>query len=284
MADTARNNAAAFQEDAVPVYQTPPVPSGEQLLLELDGYDGPLDMLLGLARDQKVDLTQISILELANQYLDFVEKAKSLRLELAADYLVMAAWLAYLKSRLLIPQEDVTDDEPTGAEMAEALAFQLRRLEAMRDRGEQLLMRPQLGTHVFARGAPDGLSMISKSVHEAEMYDLLMAYGDIQARQEASTYTVEPFKLMSIEQALERIEVMLGRIPGDWMQLTQFLPGGRDVDPVVKKSAIASTFGASLEMAKRGLIDIRQDGVYAPIYIRKTRTDKASAVYNEKNE
>lgn len=268
-----QNKTVVFEEDAIPVYQQQPEPEGEQLMLALDGYDGPLDMLLGLARDQKVDLTQISILELANQYLDFVEQAKALRLELAADYLVMAAWLAYLKSRLLIPQDEVEDDEPTGAEMAEALAFQLRRLEAMRDRGEQLLMRPQLGTHIFARGAPGGLSVRTKSVHDAELYDLLTAYGDIQRRQEYSTYKVEPYKLLTIEQALERIEAMLGRIPGEWMDLTGFLPGGRDVDPVVRKSAMASTFGASLEMAKRGIIEINQEGLFSPIYIRKSRND-----------
>lgn len=281
MSESTGKKTVEFEEDAVPVYQQQAVAEGEHLMLELDGYDGPLDMLLGLARDQKVDLAQISILDLANQYLNFVEKAKELRLELAADYLVMAAWLAYLKSRLLLPQEEVEDDEPTGAEMAEALAFQLRRLEAMRDRGEQLLMRPQLGTHVFARGAPDGLAIRSKSVHEADIYDLLSAYGDIQRRQEYSTYTVEPFKLLSMEQALERIEAMLGRIPGDWMDITGFLPQDRDADPVVRKSAIASTFGASLEMAKRGQIDISQEGLYAPIYIRKSRNDNAQTEYTE---
>lgn len=263
-----------FEEDAVPVYQqnTSENITGEQLVLDLDGYDGPIDMLLGLARDQKVDLTQISILALADQYLQFIETAKDLRIELAADYLVMAAWLAYLKSRLLIPQEEVVDDEPTGAEMAEALAFQLRRLEGMRNVAEKLFDRPRLGMDRFARGAPEGaVKIASKSIYEAEIYDILSAYGDIQRRQEFATYTPAEFALMSVEQALERVEAMLGRIPGDWMSLDQFLPGMRNLDRIGRRSAIASTFGASLEMAKRGMIDIQQGDLFSPIYIRKSR-------------
>ncbi len=274
MSDQAQNDKDDFQEDENPVYAQSHIPEGERLLLDIDGYDGPLDMLLNLARDQKVDLTQISILDLANQYLDFIETAKKLRLELAADYLVMAAWLAYLKSRLLIPQEEEDIDEPTGAEMAEALAFQLRRLESMRDAGESLMMRSQLGVHFFGRGNPAGLKVRTKAVHEAELYDLLSAYGDIQRRQEHSTYKVQPFELMSIEQALERLGAMLGRIPGDWMDISQFLPGGLDKSPIVRRSAIASTFGASLEMAKRGLIEIRQDNLFAPIYLRGKRQEQ----------
>jgi segregation and condensation protein A len=269
--DTAAQNPD-FEEDAEPVYKTD-VKTGEQLVLDLDGYDGPIDMLLGLARDQKVDLTQISILALANQYLDFIETAKDLRIELAADYLVMAAWLAYLKSRLLVPQEEVIDDEPTGAEMAEALAFQLRRLESMRNAADMLFERPQLGIDMFVRGAPERMRVNSTSIFEVDLYEILSAYGDIQRRQEYSTYKVEPFQLMSVEQALERIEAMLGRIPGDWMDISQFLPGMKGKDSVVKRSAIASTFGASLEMAKRGMIEIRQEGNYAPIYIRKKRSE-----------
>lgn len=269
MSEAVSKSSVEFEEDIDPVYQARR--PEEQLLLDIDGYDGPLDMLLNLARDQKVDLTQISILDLANQYLDFIDTAKKLRLELAADYLVMAAWLAYLKSRLLIPQEEENVDEPSGAEMAEALAFQLRRLESMRDAGETLMTRAQLGVHFFGRGNPAGLKIKTKAVHEAELYDLLAAYGDIQRRQEHSTYTVKPFELMSVEQALERIQAMLGRIPGDWMDITQFMPKQMHKDPVVRRSAIASTFGASLEMAKRGMIEIRQETLYAPIYVRMKR-------------
>lgn len=274
MGQDVAKHIVAFEEDAAPVYGQSAIPAEDRLLLDIDGYDGPLDMLLNLARDQKVDLTQISILALANQYLDFIESAKQLRLELAADYLVMAAWLAYLKSRLLIPQDEVESDEPTGAEMAEALAFQLRRLEAMRDAGEKLMMRPQLGSHIFARGLAGELKMRTRSVHEAELYDLLTAYGDIQRRQEQSTYRVKPFELMSIEQALERIQAMLGRIPGDWMDLTGFLPGKTAQTKTVRRSVIASTIGASLEMAKQGLIEIRQEGLYAPVYIRMRRNEE----------
>ncbi len=274
MSDQSSAKSVEFEEDLEPVYAQSAIPVEDQLLLDIDGYDGPLDMLLNLARDQKVDLTQISILALANQYLDFIETAKKLRLELAADYLVMAAWLAYLKSRLLIPQEEENIDEPTGAEMAEALAFQLRRLESMRDAGEALMARPQLNVHFFGRGNPAGLKIRTKAVHEAELYDLLAAYGDIQRRQEHSTYTVKPFELMSVEQALERIQAMLGRIPGDWMDISQFLPGMQDKEPVVRRSMIASTFGASLEMAKQGMIEIRQETLYAPIYVRLKRNKR----------
>jgi len=264
---------SVFEEDT-PVSQRD---EHDQLVLQLDGFDGPIDLLLDLSRDQKVDLVKISILDLANQYLDFVEKATELRLELAADYLVMAAWLAYLKSRMLVPEQEGDEDEPTGAELAEALAFQLRRLEALRNVADLLMSQKILGLDVFARGAPEGLKTISKSIHEANMFDLLSAYGQIQRRLEFSTYTVEAFDLLCIEEALERIEAILGKIPGEWMTIESFLPKSLSKkEKIVARSAIAATFGASLEMAKRGHIEIRQENIYGQIYIKKRRDGEKS--------
>ena len=244
----------------------------EQLLLYLGSFDGPIDMLLSLARDQKVDLTKISILALATQYLDFVEKARELRLELAADYLVMAAWLAYLKSRLLIPQEEKKQAEPSAQELADALQFQLRRLEAMRKVANDLFRLPRLGYNVFGRGEPEGLRVTYVPKYEMTLYDLLKSYGDIQQRQQNSVYKLNPVKLFTLEEAIDRITGMFGKISQDWVSLFMFLPqlqSERPEDRIVRRSAVASTFGGALEMAKRGLIQIQQDKNYAPIYIRK---------------
>ncbi|MDI1227057.1 MAG: ScpA family protein [bacterium] len=240
----------------------------EQLLLYLGGFDGPIDMLLTLARDQKVDLAKISILALANQYLEFVQKAQSLRLELAADYLVMAAWLAYLKSRLLIPVEEQKQAEPTAQEIADALQFQLRRLEAMRETAGKLFRLPRLGYNIFARGEPDGLPTQYISKYDMTYYDLLKAYGDVKQRQQNSVYKLNPVKLFTLEEAIARMENMMGKIPQEWVSLFMFLPGGLK-DRIVKRSAIASTFGGALEMCKRGMIQMQQEKNYAPIYIRK---------------
>jgi segregation and condensation protein A len=197
-----------------------------------------------------------------------------LRLELAADYLVMAAWLAYLKSRLLIPQDE-TAEEPSGEQMAEALAFQLRRLEAMRNAAEKLMARPQLGYDFFARGHADGVEIVTNHIWDAGFYDLLSAYADIRQRSDSSIYEIRAFKLLSIDDALARMTKMLGSIPDDWLSLRALLPAGlREEEPLVKRSAVASTFGASLEMAKRGMIEIRQDETYAPIYLRRKVTEE----------
>lgn len=241
---------------------------GEQLMLYLGDFDGPIDMLLTLARDQKVDLAKISILALANQYIDFIEKARALRLELAADYLVMAAWLAYLKSRLLIPQEEKKQAEPSAQDLAEALQFQLRRLEAMRKAANDLFHLPRLGYNVFARGEPEGLKTEYVPRYEMTFYDLLRAYGDIKQRQQNAVYKLNPVKLFSLEEAIERMEHMLGKIPQEWVSLFMFLPGGVK-ETIVKRSAVASTFGGALEMAKRGLLKIHQEKNYGPIYIRR---------------
>lgn len=240
----------------------------EQLMLYLGDFDGPIDMLLSLARDQKVDLAKISILALANQYIDFIEKARALRLELAADYLVMAAWLAYLKSRMLIPQEEKKQAEPTAQDLADALQFQLRRLEAMRKVANDLFLLPRLGYNVFSRGEPEGLKTDYVPRYEMTFYDLLKAYGDIKQRQQNAVYKLNPVKLFSLEEAIERMGNMLGKIPQEWVSLFMFLPGGV-TEKIVKRSAVASTFGGALEMAKRGLLKIHQEKNYGPIFIRR---------------
>lgn len=252
----------------------------EQLLLYLGDFDGPIDMLLALARDQKVDLTKISILALATQYLDFIDKARALRLEVAADYLVMAAWLAYLKSRLLIPQEETKQAEPSAQDLADALQFQLRRLEAMRKVANDLFNLPRLGFNVFGRGEPEGLKTEYIAKYDMTFYDLLKAYGDIKQRQSNSVYKLNPVKLFSVEEAIDRVTNMLGGIPKEWVSLFMFLPGGLN-DRIVKRSAVASTFGGALEMAKRGLIQIQQDKNYGPIYIRQPSEDRDAPVAAE---
>lgn len=248
----------------------------EKLQVYLGGFDGPIDLLLGLARDQKVDLAKISILALANQYLEFIDKARGLRLELAADYLVMAAWLAYLKSRLLIPKEEGKQVENSAQELADALQFQLRRLEAMRKVANDLFHLPRLGFNVFSRGEPEGLKTDYIAKYDMGIYDLLKAYGDIQQRQKNSVYKLNPVRLFSLEEAIERMESMLGKIPEEWVSLFMFLPGGLN-EKIVKRSAVASTFGGALEMAKRGLIQIQQEKNYGTIYIRRPGDKPAEA-------
>ncbi|HYE51160.1 MAG TPA: ScpA family protein [Azospirillaceae bacterium] len=238
-----------------------------QLLLDIDGYEGPIDLLLTLARDQKVDLTRVSILQLAEQYLEFVEKARALRLELAADYLVMAAWLAYLKSRLLLPEPET--EEPSGEELAAALAFQLQRLEAMQGVAARLMARPQLGRDFFPRGAPEDLPILEKRVLDVTLYDLLKAYGDHKRRQQRTDpFHIRPTELFSIEEAVRRVEEMLGRLP-DWTRLSSFLPAGWRGNGIRGRSALAATFVATLELAKSGQIEIRQEGAFQPIYLRR---------------
>jgi segregation and condensation protein A len=242
-----------------------PEPSAAELVVDLEGYEGPIDMLLTLAREQKVDLTRISILQLADQYLAFIAAARRLRLELAADYLVMAAWLAYLKSRLLLPDPQ-PPDEPSGAELAAALTHQLQRLEAMQQTGARLMARPQLGRDVFARGAPEGLPRVLRPVWEVTLYDLLKAYGEQRQRKEASVLHIEATELYSMDDALHRLERLVGRVP-EWRTLMSFLPRGLR-DGVVGRSAVAATFAASLELVRAGKLELRQDSTFGPIYLR----------------
>jgi segregation and condensation protein A len=241
---------------------------GERLLLDLDGFEGPLDVLLSLAREQKVDLAKISILRLADQYLVFVQRVRQKHLDLAAEYLVMAAWLAYLKSRLLLPEpEPVEEGMPSAAEMAEVLAFRLRRLEAMQKAGTSLMTRAHLGRDFFGRGAPDDVPVVTHSIFDVQLFDLLKAYADHIVRTSVRTLTIEAPDLYSVEDALRRLENLLGRMP-DWSVLSSYLPQ-IEGDPLKMKSAVASTFIAALELAKQGRLQLRQDGgAYSPIYVK----------------
>ncbi len=245
----------------------------DALLLNIDGYEGPISVLLELARNQKVDLTKISILQLVRQYLSFIERAKQRNLELAAEYLVMAAWLAYLKSRLLLPREE-NEEEASAQDMAEALQFQLRRLEAMQKAADKMMERPQLGQSVFARGAPEGLAVRMQVKWDVSLYDILKAYGDINRRQNESHYDLPEFKLMSTDDALARMTRMLGQLPrkgmkSAWATLESFIPEGIK-ERLFGRSALASILTASLEMAKQGKLEIRQDGLFRPVYMRAT--------------
>ena len=239
--------------------------SPEQLLLELDGYEGPIDLLLALAREQKVDLGRISILSLADQYLAFISRQRTLRLEVAADYLVMAAWLAYLKSRLLLPQPP-EDDEPNAAELAAALEHRLELLEAMQNAGRRLMARPRLGHDVFLRGAPEGLTVVAIPVYELSLYELLRAYGDSRRSRTRAVLSIEPSIFFSMDDALKRLARFLGHVP-DWRELTSFLPEEACSD-LLRRSALAATLAATLELARSGRIELRQDRAFAPIYLR----------------
>ncbi len=262
--------AHAFQEDPVPV------PVEDRLLLQLDAFEGPIDVLLALAREQKVDLTKIRILPLVDQYLAFIQRARHLRLELAADYLVMAAWLAFLKSRLLLPDPQ-PDDEPSATELAEHLAFQLQRLEAMQRAGVQLLAGTRLDHDVFARGVVEDLETpVGPVLYEATLYDLLKAYGSLRSRTAAPPpLTIAATRLYAVEDALERLRQRFGNCP-DWTDLEQFLPHGI-ADAMVSRSAVASHFAACLELARDGLIDLRQARHFAAIQIRSRQGGGESA-------
>jgi segregation and condensation protein A len=244
---------------------TADAPSGA-LLVDVDGFEGPLDLLLQLARTQKVDLRRISILALARQYLDFVEHARSTRIELAADYLVMAAWLAYLKSRLLLPLEP-EGDGPTAEEMAARLAMQLRRLEAMREAAEKLMARDLLGRDRFARGAPE-MQVVNRDTRwDASLLDLMRAYARLRTRDEFRPYAMDRDGVMTLEEALERLRPLIGETPA-WMDLTAFLPDGW-ATPARRRAATAATFAAALELARHGHAELRQDGPFAPIRLRR---------------
>ena len=242
-----------------------PTADKDAFKLNLEGYEGPIDVLLQLARDQKVDLVQVSILELANQYLDFVQRAKSLRLELRADYLVMAAWLAYLKSRLLLPPPH-DEEEPSGAEMAAALRYQLQRLQGMRDAGQGLFRRPRLGIDFFPRGEGEDVEIVKTSRYEVTLYDLLKAYARNKVRVEAKSLRIQPMELYSVDEAIKRLREMLGAFPG-WTSLSTFLPDGLG-EGLMMRSALATTFSASLEMCREGKLKIRQDGTFGPIFLK----------------
>ena len=239
----------------------------EALIVDVDGFEGPLDLLLTLSRTQKVDLRRISVLQLAEQYLVFVDRAKKLRIELAADYLVMAAWLAFLKSRLLLPP-DPTEDGPSGEELAAHLAFQLERLQAMRESAARLMARDQKGRDFFVRGIPEDVRRSRKIQYSATLLDLMQAYARIRTRDEFRPYAFDRHHVFTMEQALERMRGLIG-YAGDWTDLQSYLPDGWGADPARRRSATASTFAASLELAKQGQIELRQAETFAPIAIRR---------------
>ena len=241
--------------------------AAEALIIDVDGFEGPLDLLLTLSRTQKVDLRKISVLELAHQYLAFVEKAKALRLELAADYLVMAAWLAFLKSRLLLPP-DQSEEGPSGEELAAHLAFQLERLQAMRDSAARLMGRDQLGRDFFARGQIEVVERVKKVTYTATLLDLMQGYARLRTRDDFRPFVMDRDSVFTMEQALERMRELIG-YTGEWTDIVSCLPDGWANDPVKRRSATAATFAASLELVKEGHLEIRQSESFAPIELRK---------------
>lgn len=241
-------------------------PSEPSLVVDVDGFEGPLDLLLALARSQKVDLAKISILALADQYLSFIQEARRMRLELAADYLVMAAWLAYLKSRLLLPDIKDDEDELSGEELAASLAFRLRRLEAMRDAAARLMARPRLGQDVFARGDPEQVITIRHSSYAANLYDLLTAYASQRQRNSVTAVQVRKRTVWSLQEAKDLLARMLGQMV-DWTPIESFLAEYFST-PEQRATVIASSFTASLEMVREGVLELRQNGAFTPIYIR----------------
>jgi segregation and condensation protein A len=245
----------------------------DALVVSLDGFEGPLDVLLALARTQKVDLAKISVLALADQYLQFIAHAHKLRLELAADYLVMAAWLAYLKSRLLLPREAAAD-QPTGEELAARLAFRLKRLEAMRNAAAGLMTRKRLGRDIFARGMPEGMRTIRVRQYTAVIFDLLKAYAEQRRRTTKRVHVVPRRTVWSIKDARQRLEALIGEWTGEWMALSKYLEQYLG-SPDIARTAVASSFGATLEMAREGLVEISQAEPFAPIYVRR-REDGAA--------
>ena len=243
--------------------QPQPAPPAEQLTLELDGWEGPLDLLLTLARGQKVDLAKISILALVDQYLAFIADAKKLKLEIAADYLVMAAWLAYLKSCLLLPKDAQADPSPE--ELALRLQLRLQRLNAMREAGARLLARDRIGRDVFLRGAPEGLRVIRKAAWQVDLYDLIATYGLVRARAEPAIHVINRRPVMTLEEALLRVERMVGAAL-EWAALESFLPETQD--PAFRRSALASSFVATLELARQGKLQLDQQDAFTPLYVR----------------
>ena len=258
---TMTDNKALFIREDLTAGQPKQLP----LFLDLDGFEGPIDLLLQLARDQKVDLTTLAILPLAEQYLIFVNNVRELDLEVAADYLVMAAWLAYLKSRLLLPDPDPEQAEEMG-DMADALRLQLLRLEAMQQAAKRLSSRPKLGHQRFVRGAPEEFAKTCDPMWTATLYDLLTCYGDIRSTDEADTLTIAATRLFSVEEAAKRLRNLIGSSP-EWRVLRQFLPTGLQ-SPMDVRSATASHFVASLELAREGFLKLRQDNQFAPLYMK----------------
>lgn len=251
--------------------------AAEAFIVDVEGFEGPLDLLLALARTQKVDLAHVSILALVEQYLTFINEAQRLKLEIAGDYLVMAAWLAFLKSRLLLPKEKTEDGQETAEEMAQKLSFRLARLEAMRNAMAHLMTRKRLGRDVFPRGMPEGVKTVRDTEWTAQIYDLLKAYADQRRRTVKVSHVVKARKVWSIKDARMRLEKLVGQTTGLWTQLDLFmhhyLPETAPAEE--QKTVVASSFGATLEMAREGYVELQQEAPFAPLYVRK-REDGAS--------
>lgn len=268
-------NHLAPETQSSPVSATPVAEA--DLVLALDGFEGPIDLLLNLAREQKLDLSTIAILPLAEQYLAYIASARKLRLEIAGDYLVMAAWLAFLKSRLLLPEPKTSEGEPDPAAMAEALKFQLLRLEAMQKAAKQIQELPQLGSEVFLRGAPEPMEIEEKPVYFLPIQDLLSSLAAPMRRRKPDNYNIAPTRLYSMEESVERMRGLLGVMPS-WSVLRNFMPLISGEGPILEqRSAIASTFAATLELVKNGELELRQDGTFAPIYVRRRETESEPA-------
>jgi len=242
--------------------------ASEALIVDVAGFEGPLDLLLALARTHKIDLTKISILGLVDQYLAYITEAQRLKIEIAADYLVMAAWLTFLKSRLILPREKETGDEPSADEMAQRLAFRLMRLDAMRRAIAELMTRKRLGRDVFQRGMPEKVSTVSEVRWTAEIYDLLKAYSELRRRTIKVTHVVKARRVWSIKQARSKLETLVGEAIGDWVELDACLKTYLATEEE-DKTVLASSFGATLEMAREGMIELKQEEPFSPIYMRR---------------
>ncbi len=258
----AANGAAEWEGPAAPATDD------NALYLELDGWEGPLDLLLDLARRQKVDLKSISILALVDQFIEYIERAEALKLEIAADYLVMAAWLAFLKSSLLLPKEE--QEDPSPEELALRLQLRLERLAAMRDSAARLMGRDRIGRDVFVRGAPEGLRVLKKNNWQCDWYQLVHAYGQIKLRNEPVVHMVRERPVMTLDSAIDRVSAMLG-VAVDWMEIHAFLPG--DAEPRLRRSALASSFVAALELARLGKAEIRQEEVFGALHVRRAKPE-----------
>jgi len=263
--DESEGAVAAWEEPVV----GPPFDAEDALIVDVAGYEGPLDLLLALARTQKVDLSKISVLALVDQYIVFIAEAQKVRLELAADYLVMAAWLAFLKSRLLLPREGEHADEISGEELARRLSFRLMRLDAMREAAAQLMNRMRLGRDVFQRGMPEGAKTIRETTYSATVYDLLHAYADQRRRTIKVGHVIKARPVWSIKDARDRLERLMGDVQSstDWVAFERYLEQ-MIVAAEDGRTVLASSFGATLELACEGRVEIRQDGPFAPIYMR----------------
>jgi len=244
-------------------FDTRPIRQSDELTLALDGWEGPLDLLLSLARAQKVDLAQISILQLVDQYIAYIGEARALKLEIAADYLVMAAWLAYLKSCLLLPKDP--EAEPSPEELAWRLQMRLQRLDAMREAGARLLGRDRIGRDVFLRGSPEGLRLVRKAQWQVRDFDLFAAYGVVRARTQPAMHVVHARAVLTLDEALDRLGKMIGTAL-EWTFLEAFLPATQD--PQFRRSALASSFLAMLELARRGRLEFVQEDAFAPIKLK----------------